>query len=445
MFIDEAKVHVKAGDGGRGCVSFLREKHRPKGGPDGGDGGPGGDVVLRADAHLHTLIDFHRQHHFRGKRGGHGGGNNKSGAAGEGMTLLVPPGTVVKDEKGSVLADLDRPGAEMVAAAGGRGGSGNAHFAKRSRPVPVFAEKGEPGEERPLQLELKLLADVGLVGLPNAGKSTLLRHISAARPKVADYPFTTRQPQLGVAALPDGDSFVAADIPGLIEGAHQGAGMGVGFLRHIERTRVLVHLVDLVPPDGSSPLENLEAVQHELASYSAVLADRPTIVAANKVDLPGAEAAWKSLERELRSRGAAALAVSAARGEGVDELLREIGARLAEARSAPAAGVPERTAAGAGERDEGGPSDRQGPLHVIGLKEEDQVLVMAAGDHTWKVSGPRVERWVKMTDLDNEEAVAHLQRRLKKVGVEERLAEQGAVEGDAIEIADVTFDFVPER
>ncbi|MDR7523516.1 MAG: GTPase ObgE [Armatimonadota bacterium] len=318
--IDRARVYVRAGDGGRGCVSFRREKFVPKGGPDGGDGGAGGSVVFVADASRSTLVDFRYRQHFRAPRGGHGEGARRTGRSGPDLVVPVPVGTIVRDaHTGEVLADLAQDGQRAVIARGGRGGRGNAHFATPTVRAPRRAEPGEPGEERWVELELQLLADVGLVGLPNAGKSTLLRRISAARPKVGAYPFTTTDPVLGAVEMPDGRSFVVADLPGLIEGAHQGAGLGHAFLRHIARTRVLIHVIDLTGP--TDPLAAYEVVRRELELYDPRLLERTAVVALNKVDLPEARTRLAQAAPALAARGILAIGVSGATGEGTDRLL----------------------------------------------------------------------------------------------------------------------------
>lgn len=322
MFIDFARIHVKAGDGGRGCVSFRREKFVPKGGPDGGDGGAGGNVVLRADEGLHTLTDFRYRRHLRAQRGGHGQGANRAGRSAPDLVVPVPVGTVVRDAAtGELIADLTEHGQTVVVARGGRGGRGNARFATPTRRSPRYAEPGGKGEERELTLELRVLADVGLVGLPNAGKSTLLSRISAARPKIADYPFTTLHPHLGLVRVDEGASFVAADIPGLIEGAHRGAGLGHRFLRHVTRTRALVVVLDAASAD---PVADYATVRVELAAYDRRLADLPHLVAANKVDLPEARARIGAIRRTLEAQGVEVVPISAATGEGVAALVRAV-------------------------------------------------------------------------------------------------------------------------
>jgi GTP-binding protein len=324
MFVDEAKIFVAAGDGGRGCVSFRREKFVPKGGPDGGDGGKGGDVVVVAARDLSTLLDFRYRRRYQAERGEHGRGSDQSGRDGEGCLIRVPVGTVVRDAAtGDVLADLVAPGQQCVAARGGRGGRGNARFKSPTNQAPRHAEPGEPGERRWLTLELKLLADVGLIGLPNAGKSTLLSRLSAARPKIAAYPFTTLVPQLGIVRLHDEQTCVMADIPGLIQGAHEGKGLGHQFLRHIERTRLLLHLVDMTAAE-SEPLANFDTVNRELIAYDSTLGDKPQLVVGTKIDLPAAKPAWDRFQSAMRGRGVRALAISAVTGEGIGTLLGEI-------------------------------------------------------------------------------------------------------------------------
>lgn len=329
-FVDEVKVRVQSGDGGNGCISFRREKYVPKGGPDGGDGGKGGDVVLKASGRKRTLLDFRYRNLFKASRGRHGQGQNRHGRRGEDLVLEVPPGTVVREaSSGEFLVDLATEGQTWIAARGGSGGRGNARFVSSTRQVPRIAEDGGPGEERELMLELKLLADVGLVGFPNAGKSTLIAAISAARPRIADYPFTTLVPNLGVVALDDAPPFVVADIPGLIEGAHEGAGLGTRFLRHIERTQVLVHLIDVTTMPGHSPLLPLKQIEHELESFSPALLDKVRVVALNKVDLLAHDPArLEALARSCRQAGYETVLLSALTRQGTRELVRLLGTLL---------------------------------------------------------------------------------------------------------------------
>ncbi len=332
MFIDEARILVKAGDGGNGCVSFRREKYIPKGGPDGGDGGNGGSVYLIADKNLYTLLDFKYKKHFEAQRGAHGQGKNKTGRSGADLFIKVPCGTVVYLEpetkrlgsttrKVPSLIDLTEDGQSILVAKGGKGGRGNVHFKSPTRQAPRIAEKGKPGEERKIKLELKLIADVGLIGCPNAGKSTLLSRISAARPKIADYPFTTLSPNLGVVQLPSGDGLVIADIPGLLKGAHQGTGLGDRFLRHIERTKLLVHVIDAAGVDGRDPLEDFKTVNRELKSYNEELAKRPQILALNKMDLPAAKNNLKRFKKFLGRKKIEVYPISGVTGDGIKELI----------------------------------------------------------------------------------------------------------------------------
>ena len=322
-FVDQVSIQVKAGDGGNGAVAFRREKFVERGGPSGGDGGNGGSVIFEADTGLTTLLDYRYQQHHRAKNGQHGMGSDMNGASAEDLVLRVPVGTLIRDQDtGELLADLAEPGARAVIARGGRGGLGNMNFATSTRQTPRFAQDGKPGEERRLVLELKLLADVGLVGFPNAGKSTLISRVSRARPKIADYPFTTLVPNLGVVPYKDGTSFVMADIPGIIEGAAEGAGLGHQFLRHVERCRVLVHLVDLsAPGEDRAPVRDLDVLDHELARYSPELARKPQIIAANKIDLPDARERLPAFEAAMAARGLPVFPISAATGEGLGPLL----------------------------------------------------------------------------------------------------------------------------
>ena len=335
MFIDHARILVQAGAGGNGCVSFRREKYVPHGGPDGGDGGDGGSVYLEVSPSLSTLSAFRYQRHFRAGRGQHGKGSNKAGRNGEDCVVRVPPGTLVVEE-GLVHADLTRTGSRWMAAHGGRGGRGNARFASSTHQTPTEAERGEAGQERWLELELKLLAEVGLIGFPNVGKSTLISRISAARPKIADYPFTTLVPNLGVVELGDYRTFVVADIPGLIEGAHEGHGLGIRFLRHVERTRLLVHLVDPTPAEGRDPLSDWKVINGELLAYRGGLETKRQVVAVSKADLHPDPLTLRPLEKECRKRKIPILKISAVSGEGIPQLLRILGDELATLREAAA-------------------------------------------------------------------------------------------------------------
>jgi len=326
-FLDEAFITVQSGNGGRGCVSFRREKFIPRGGPDGGDGGQGGDVILKSTSQRRTLYQFRFKHEFKAKNGGHGQGKRKTGKNGEDLTLEIPPGTLIKDaETNDLLKDFSRPGESFIVAKGGRGGQGNCRFKTATHRAPRFAQTGEPGQFFKLKLELKLIADVGLIGLPNAGKSTLISAVSSATPKIAAYPFTTLVPILGVVQTDWGEPFVVADIPGLIEGAHKGAGLGIRFLRHIERTHILVHLMDTSAIDPQDPLAGYETINRELAGYSPQLAAKPQILVLNKMDLPDTHQTSKLFQAKLKDREV--LLISAVTREGVDQLISKIGERL---------------------------------------------------------------------------------------------------------------------
>lgn len=330
-FVDYVKIYVKAGDGGRGCVSFRREKYVPRGGPDGGDGGKGGDIIIKASSELHTLLDHKYKKTYKAMRGEHGKGSNMKGRDGEDLIIRVPVGTIVKDaETGQTLADLDREGKEFTVARGGKGGLGNAHFATPTHQTPRYAQPGQKGEERWIILELKLVADVGLIGLPNAGKSTLLSVISSARPKIAEYPFTTLSPVLGVVKYGNYQSFVVADIPGLIEGAHRGAGLGYQFLRHVERTSLLVHLVDVSDFIQSDPVQDFEKIQKELELYSPELIRKPVAVAATKIDLALEGRRLLRLKEYCREKGIDFFPVSAVKKEGIDKLLRYLAEKVSK-------------------------------------------------------------------------------------------------------------------
>ncbi len=423
LFVDETTIEVAAGRGGDGVTSFHREKYRPRGGPDGGDGGRGGDVLLLADHGVATLVEYHFHPHQRARRGGHGQGSNRKGAAGESRVLPVPIGTLVRDEQGRLLADLATPGARFVAAKGGRGGRGNDALSAGRR-VAHFHEKGEPGQQRRLTLELRLLADAGLVGFPNAGKSSIVAWASAARPKIASYPFTTLEPVLGVVRAGERD-FVLADVPGLIPGAAKGKGLGHRFLRHLSRSAVLVHVIDLLPMEpGRSPEADLTALEAELAAFDPDLAARPTLVVANKVDLPEGRARLPEAEAAAARRELACFAVSAATGEGMPAFLYAVAEQVAEARAAQMAGG----------------KDSDG---IVVAEPEEPIAVVREADG-WRVLGDRPARWVAMTNLDNDEAVAFLQRRLRRAGVDELLARAGARRGDEVVVNEVTFEYQPD-
>ncbi len=413
MFFDEAKIYVKSGDGGDGCIAFRREKFVPFGGPSGGNGGRGGDIYLVADRNLNTLIHFKKRVHFKAESGSRGSGKNQQGKAGENRLIPVPPGTVVYDaDSGEFLADLLEEGQQVLVAGGGRGGRGNAVFASATNQAPRLAEHGEPGQERWLRLELKLIADVGVIGVPNAGKSTLLSVVSAARPKIAEYPFTTLQPNLGVVQVGDFQSFVMADLPGLIEGASDGAGLGHQFLRHVERTRLLVHLLDGAAID---PLADYAAINRELAQFSQRLAEKPQIAVLNKMDLPDAQAWWPLVQEAMQQEEVEAHAISAVSGQGVQALMRRTFELL---QSLPAAELAP-----------------EGPAVFRPAEREDAFTVEREADG-WRVRGIRVERVAAMTPFVVPEAAARFQRQLRAMGVEQALAEAGVQPGDMVRIGD---------
>lgn len=434
-FIDEALLHVKAGDGGAGVVSLHREKYRPKGGPDGGDGGRGGDVVLVATGGMSSLIDFQYESTFRAQSGEPGGSNRRTGRSAKELRIRVPVGCTVYDaDSGELLGELLVPGQELVVAVGGAGGRGNAAFASPTRQTPRFCERGDPGEELQLRIELKLLADIGLLGLPNAGKSSLLRIASAAKPKVAAYPFTTLQPILGVYRAGSDESYVVADIPGLVEGAHQGVGLGDSFLRHLERTRALIHLLDVSLVERGDPIKDYWTIRRELEAYGHGLDTLPTVVGLNKMDLCESEVA-DLIEEELRGSGCEAeiLRVSAATGQGVEAL---IGAAIKHVKrlrreEAVCSAEPSRRLYR--------PTPPPRPLRVEGPFEvpEDQ-----GGGVVYVVSGDEVERVVRRTHMNNSESILHLHRELVQLGVLDRLEACGAREGDTVRVGGVELEYV---
>ena len=449
MFIDKVRINVKGGDGGAGCMSFRREAHVPKGGPDGGDGGNGGNVVVVADASVSSLIEYRFKHHFKAERGTHGRGSRMHGAQGEDLVLKVPVGTVIHEyseetkERGELIADLTHDGERVVVARGGTGGRGNIHFVTSTRRAPAFAELGEPAQEGWIELEMKLMADAALVGMPSAGKSSLIAKMSAARPKIADYPFTTLVPNLGVAT--SGDlSFVVADIPGLIEGAHEGRGLGHEFLRHIERTALIVHVVDLTGDwEGRDPLEDYEVINRELALYADELAARPRIVVANKIDVAGTEEVVEKLAERVRLDSIAAAGgdefvespvdpklyrISALTGAGVDSLKAAIASKVHKLRE---------------EAREIASAEIQYD-HIWEHKREERdrrFIVVKEGEGVFRVTGGQVERMVVQTDWENEEAITFLQHRMKRLGVDEALLRAGAVDGDEIRIVGRSFEY----
>jgi GTP-binding protein len=416
MFLDRVKIRVRAGDGGAGAATFRREAHVPRGGPDGGDGGRGGSVYLRVDAGQTTLRDFQYKHHFKATSGGPGARARRHGKAGDDLILGVPPGTaVIDDESGGLLADLVATGQQAMVARGGRGGLGNTHFKTATHQAPKHAQKGEPGEERWVRLELRLIADIGLVGLPNAGKSTLLAAITAAQPKIADYPFTTLEPNLGVMELDADDERrpTIADVPGLIEGASSGAGLGHAFLRHVERTRVLVHVVDGASRD---PRWDYDVIRDELRTYDASLPQKPILVAFNKIDLPAARAAWSTFSRDMQVDGVEALAISAATGEGLDAFRARIADLLPSA-----------------EELEAPPEPAGVVVHRIDSML-DGFVVERDRDGAFRVRGKRIERIAAQTDFDVDESAERFQRDLERLGIDAELRRAGVAPGDLVRI-----------
>ncbi|KQP64218.1 MULTISPECIES: GTPase ObgE [Nocardioides] len=427
-FVDRVTLHISAGRGGNGVASVHREKFKPLGGPDGGNGGPGGSVILRVDPDVTTLLDYHHSPKRRAEHGGHGAGAHRNGGHGADLVLPVPDGTVVADPRGEVLADMVGPGTELVIAQGGRGGLGNAALASSKRKAPGFALLGEPGDELEIVLELKVVADIGLVGFPSAGKSSLIAAISRARPKIADYPFTTLVPNLGVVTGGD-TTFTVADVPGLIEGASEGRGLGHDFLRHIERCAALVHVIDTASIEpGRNPVDDLDVIENELSRYGG-LEDRPRLVALNKIDVPDGRDLSDITIDDLRERGLRVIPISAASGEGLRELTFAMAEIVAAARAAKPAVETTRIV-----------------LRPQGADGSGDFTVSQTVDG-WRVRGTKPERWVRQTDFSNDEAVGFLADRLDRLGVEEKLLSMGAQEGDAVLIGDpdnaVVFDFKP--
>jgi len=426
VFTDRVKIFVKAGAGGAGALSFRREKHVPRGGPDGGSGGKGGDVIIEVAGHHNSLQDYRHRHHFAAESGGRGGRNRRHGRNGADLVLRVPQGTLVTDEAGTVLGDLVAPRQRLVAAKGGRGGRGNVTFKTSTHQAPRFAELGEPGETRWLTLELKLVADIGLLGLPNAGKSTLLAAASAARPKIADYPFTTLEPVLGVVEIDPQTSFVMADLPGLIEGAHTGAGLGLQFLRHLARTRLLIHVLDVSAGSADKLWADYQQVRAELHQYSQELARRPHLVALNKMDAVQDQAAVMALRQRLMRARRRTFLLSAATNDGVKELMLAAAAALHRVRAQPAAApIP--------------------ALKVYRGPATAEPFVIERVDGGFSVSGSQLERLLAMTDLSNPEALARFQRTLDRWGLTEALERHGAQGGETVRIKDAEFIYDPRR
>ncbi len=422
MFSDVAKIFVKAGDGGNGAVTFHREKYVAAGGPDGGDGGRGGNVVFVADKGVNTLIDFRYKRKYAAENGGSGRDANRNGKNGADLIIKVPVGTVMRDIKSDrVICDLKVEGQSVVVAKGGSGGWGNVHFATATRQTPKFAKSGMPGDEREISLELKLIADVGLLGFPNVGKSTFLSMVSDARPKIANYHFTTLEPNLGVVNLGDSSGFVIADIPGIIEGAHEGVGLGHEFLRHVERTRVLLHLVDVSGIEGRDPIEDFDTINNELKLYSEKLAEKPQIVIANKADIPQFEDNFDSFCTEMESRGYKVFRISAATKQGVRDVLNYTLELLST--------LPEE-------------EDDFEVFDLEEIREEEEKLAVEVEDGVYIVTGSRIRKIVGSTNFDDYESMQYFQRALIKCGAIKMLEKAGIQEGDTVHIYGVEFDYV---
>ncbi|MGO3170063.1 MAG: GTPase ObgE [Bavariicoccus seileri] len=428
-FFDTAKINVKAGKGGDGMVAFRREKYVPDGGPAGGDGGKGGDIIFYVNEGLKTLIDFRYQRHFKAEPGQNGMSKGKYGRGSEPLRIGVPAGTIVKNlTEGRVIADLTDPDDEVLIAKGGRGGRGNIRFATHRNPAPSIAENGEPGEEFELLLELKLMADVGLVGLPSVGKSTLLSAVTSAKPKVAAYHFTTLTPQLGVVSLGISKQFVMADLPGLIEGASKGVGLGLSFLKHIERTRVLLHILDMGGTEGRDPFDDYQTITQELASYELDLTEKPTIIVANKMDMPESEerlANFISNYKSLLGEEPFVMKISAYQKDGLEDLMKKTYQLVEETQVQPVTTIEDNT-------------------HVsYDYDEETPAFVITReSDGTWVVSGEKIEKLLAMTKLDYDESVLRFARQLRGMGLDTALRERGANTGDTVRINDYAFEFV---
>lgn len=427
MFIDTAKIFIKSGDGGDGAVSFRREKYVPKGGPDGGDAGKGGDVIFKVSKELRTLMDFRYKRKLVAERGENGGANKCYGRDGKDLVVLVPPGTVIKDvDSGKTIADLTGEGQQVVAARGGRGGKGNARFATPTRQTPNFAEPGQNGEERWVTLELKLLADVGLVGFPNVGKSTILSMVTSAKPKIADYQFTTLTPNLGVVEVPGCKGFVLADIPGLIEGAHLGVGLGHEFLRHIERTRVLIHVVDISGIEGRDPVEDFDKINAELKLHNPDLADKFQVVAANKADLPGADERFESFKHVIEKRGYRIFKISAATNKGLRELMLYASEMLDK--------LPQEAAK----------EDIQDEETYFKLDEEidSKGYEIKLEDGVYTITGSYVDRLFRKVNINDNESLKYFQKVLRRKGIIDELKQMGISDGDTVKMNDFEFEFL---
>ena len=422
MFVDYAKIIIQSGKGGDGAATFRREKYVAAGGPDGGDGGKGGDIYFEVDPDSNTLIDFRYTKRFKAQNGENGSGNRCFGKSGEDLTVKVPKGTIVKDaETGKVIVDMSEDGQRELILKGGRGGKGNVHFATSTRQAPHFAIDGEKGKEKEIILELKLLADVGLIGFPNVGKSTILSKVTAATPKIADYHFTTIDPNLGVVKTEYGDSFVLADIPGIIEGASSGVGLGIQFLRHVERTRLLLHVIDIAGTEGRDPVDDFNKINEELKKYSEKLAGRKQIIVANKADSMQNENNYKELEKLAKEKGIEIFKISAVTGDGLKELFNHV---AEEIKKLPKEDIVE-------------PEERM----VYTLEEEEEPFTIIRNNDEFTVEGPAIDRLMARVNTEDSESLAYLQRMLKKLGIDDALRKKGVKEGDTVNILDWVFEW----
>lgn len=422
MFIDEAKVFVKAGDGGDGIVAFRREKYVPEGGPAGGDGGSGGDVIFKVNEGLSTLMDFRYNRHFKGERGQNGMSKGKHGRNAEPLIVEVPPGTTVyNDDTDETIADLTDNKQEAIIVKGGKAGKGNMRFASARNPAPNIAENGDLGEELNIRVELKVMADVGLVGFPSVGKSTLLSVVSAARPKIADYPFTTLAPNLGVVTVSDGRSFVMADLPGLIEGAHEGVGLGFQFLRHVERTKLIVHMIDLAPlEEDRNPFDDYQRINHELESYGSHLIEKPQIIVTNKMDMPNSEEKLNKFKEQLPPN-TEVIDISTYTKTNIDKLLYKIADALADIPYEPI---------------------EEEKVTIRYEEKEEPFVISRSDDGAFVLSGPEIERIFHATDFEYDESVQRFSRRVRHLGIDSALRKKGASDGDTIRILDFEFEFI---
>ena len=422
MFTDYAKITIKSGNGGDGAITFRREKYVAAGGPDGGDGGRGGSIYFRVDPNANTLIDLRYTKKFKAQNGENGSGGNKYGKSGEDLYINVPIGTIIKDaETGKVVADLSKEGQEELVLKGGRGGKGNSHFATATRQVPRFAQAGEDGKEKEVILELKLLADVGLLGFPNVGKSTFLSIVTEAKPKIANYHFTTIEPNLGVVKTKNGDSFVIADIPGIIEGASEGIGLGIQFLRHVERTRLLLHVIDVSGTEGRDPVQDYYTINNELKKYSEKLSTRKQIIVANKIDIMQDETKYKELEELAKKEGLEIYKISGATGEGIEQLLNRVSEVLKTLPKEELVEIEERV--------------------VYTLEDDKDNFTVRKENDVFIIEGKAINRLMGRINIDDNESMYYFQKSLKNLGIEDELKRQGIKEGDTVKVLNWTFEW----